>query len=60
MATRSRTVRRAALHRANLAGGIRSRVSAEWAEHGEARLWIISTEFLVEAEPDESTRFGGA
>jgi hypothetical protein len=26
----------------------------------QARLWIISTEFLVEAEPDESTRFGGA
>jgi hypothetical protein len=25
-----------------------------------ARLWTISTEFLVEAEPDESTRFGGA
>ena len=26
----------------------------------QARLWIISTEFIVEAEPDESTRFGGA
>jgi hypothetical protein len=26
----------------------------------QARLWTISTEFLVEAEPDESTRFGGA
>ena len=26
----------------------------------QARLWIISTEFLVEAEPDASTRFGGA
>jgi hypothetical protein len=25
-----------------------------------ARLWTISTEFIVEAEPDESTRFGGA
>jgi hypothetical protein len=24
-----------------------------------ARLWTISTEFLVEAEPDECTRFGG-
>jgi hypothetical protein len=26
----------------------------------QARLWIISTEFLVEAEPDESIRLGGA
>ena len=26
----------------------------------QARLWTISTEFLVEAEPDECTRFGGA
>jgi hypothetical protein len=25
-----------------------------------ARLWTISTEFLVEGGPDESTRFGGA
>jgi hypothetical protein len=26
----------------------------------QARLWIISTEFLVESEPDESARNGGA
>ena len=26
----------------------------------QARLWIISTEFLVESELDESARFGGA
>ena len=25
-----------------------------------ARLWTISTEFIVEAEPDETTRLGGA
>jgi hypothetical protein len=25
-----------------------------------ARLWTISTEFLVEGGPDESTRLGGA
>ena len=35
-------------------------VSEPNSADSSARLWTISTEFLVEAEPDECTRFGGA
>jgi hypothetical protein len=38
-------------------GNVRAAASGE---RTSARPWTISTEFLVESEPDESTRFGGA
>jgi len=34
--------------------------AAAGGERTSARPWTISTEFLVESEPDESTRNGGA
>jgi hypothetical protein len=47
---------------AGLAGGIvRAPARSEPNTAGSpARLWIISTEFLIESGPDEGPRFSGA